>query len=68
MNDEILRQFEDNRDGIVYIVTIYKSGRMQKRRKAGYENAITDTEARQLEMETNLQYLVDLAEINEEVS
>lgn len=68
MNDEILRQFEENRDGIVYIITIYKSGRMQKHRKEGYENAITDTEVRQLEMATNIQYLVDLAEINEEVS
>ena len=68
MNDEILRQFEDNRDGIVYIITIYKSGRMQKRRKEGYEKAITNTEATMLEMATDIKYVADLLEINEEVS
>lgn len=62
----IIRQLEDNIDGIVYIVSVYSDGSITKARKPGYENAITNTEERQLELEANIQYLVDLAEINEE--
>lgn len=62
----IIREFEDTIDGIVYDVRIYSDGYVFKTRKPGQENAITDTEQRQLDLEANVQYLVDLAEINEE--
>lgn len=68
MNDEkpILREFEDDIDGIVYNITIYTDGHIEKQRKAGYEDAITNTEEANLEMQMNIQYLVDLTEINTE--
>lgn len=63
----VSRQLEDEIDGIVYVVTVYSDGKVEKHIKEGYENAITNTDAASLELNANLQYLVDLAEINEEV-
>lgn len=61
----IVRTVEEDVDGIIYIISIYSDGHIKKHRKEGYENAITNTEQRQLDLEMNVQYLVALAEINE---
>lgn len=66
MDDTIFYEKEIEEDGVVYIITTYTDGRVEKKRKEGYENAITNTEQRQLDLEMNIQYLVDLAEINME--
>lgn len=58
---------EEEIDGIIYEIDVYESGRLERHRKAGQENAITNTEQAQLDMQSNLEYLVDLAEINMEV-
>ncbi len=59
----ILRELEDNIDGIVYIVKVYSDGHIEKTRKLGYENAITNTERAILELQANVEYLVELAEM-----
>ena len=60
----IIHEWEENNDGILYSCKAYDDGHIERNRKEGYEGAITNTEERQLELEANVQYLADLAEIN----
>lgn len=67
----LIKKEEFEKDGIIYIHEIYSNGSSVKYVKSepisDYSNDILDdnTEA-MLEMQTNVQYLVDLAEINME--
>ena len=63
---KIIHEWTETKDGIPYDCKAFEDGHIERRRKEGYENAITNTEQRQLELESNIQYLADLAEINEE--
>lgn len=59
----IIRQLEEDVDGIIYIVSIYSDGSITKVRKPGYENTITNTERAQLEMQANIEYMTELIEM-----
>ena len=61
---EIIHEWEECIDGIMYCCKAYSDARIERKLKEGYENALTDTEERQLELLANVQYLTDLAEIN----
>lgn len=61
---KIIHEWEEDNDGVVYSCKAFSDGHVERKIKEGYENAITNTESRQLEMSVNMQYLVDLAEIN----
>ncbi len=64
MNElHIISEQEDNIDGIVYIVKVYSDGHIEKTRKPGYEHAITNTERANLELQANVEYLVELVEM-----
>ena len=64
--NNIINEWIENHDGILYDCKAFSDGHIERQIKDGYENAITNTAQRQLELETNIQYLVDLAEINME--
>lgn len=64
--NEIIHEWEESKDGILYDCKAFSDGHIERRIKEGYEDAITDTEQRTLDLEMNVQYLVDLAEINME--
>ena len=64
---DVIHEWEESVDGICYICKAYSDGHIERQRKAGYENAITNTEEAAFEMQTNIQYLVMLAELNMEV-
>lgn len=63
---EIINRFAEIVDGIVIEVIAYSDGHVERHRKAGQENALTNTERANLEMQSNLEYLVELMEINME--
>lgn len=63
---KIIHEWEEDNDGIIYIGQSFEDGHIERHRKEGYENVITNTEQAQLELQTNIQYLVDLTEINSE--
>lgn len=63
---KIIHEWEENNDGILYSCKAFEDGHVERQIKEGYEDAITDTEQRTLDLEMNVQYLVDLAEINME--
>jgi len=63
---KVIHEWEENKDGIVYVGQAFEDGHIERHRKEGYENALTNTEEAQLELQTNIQYLVDLTEINSE--
>lgn len=65
--NEIIHEWEENHDGVIYSYKTYSDGHTESQIKEGYEDSVTNTEERQLELESNVQYLVDLAEINMEV-
>lgn len=61
---DIIHEWEENDDGIIYSCKAYSDGHIERTIKEGYENAITHTEERMLEMMANIQYITELAEIN----
>ena len=60
---EIIHEWEENRDGILYECKAYEDGHIEENLKEGYENAISNTQMANIEMQTNVEYLVALAEM-----
>jgi len=61
---DIIHEWEEKKDGILYSCKAFTDGHIERNIKKGYENVITNTEERQLELFANVQYLTELAEIN----
>lgn len=61
---KVIHEWKEDNDGIPYSCKAFSDGHVERNVKQGYENVITNTEERQLELSANVQYLADLAEIN----
>lgn len=63
---DIINTFETIKDGIVYEVVAYADGHVERHPKEGQENVLPKSESALLEMQTNIQYLIDITEMNME--
>ena len=70
-----INEYEVEEDGVIYVVEEYSNGGTVKYVKPSGEplppdpmaDAISEGEQAQLEMQTNIEYLTELAEMNREV-
>ena len=67
---DIIREYEVEEDGIVYVVTEYENGAIVKRMKSSDEEVappLDEKEQMELEMAANIEYLTQLVEMQMEV-
>ncbi len=63
---DIINTYEKNIDGVIYEVIAYADGHIERRVKSGQEHVLPKSESTLLELQTNIQYLIDLTEMNME--